>query len=100
MLLNIVFVIVKTSFVPSITKIFLKPLVAGVCSGAVALALSNVLGERKLYTLVSIMAAVAVYFVVIVLIKGINRADVMMIPGGKRVCKIMDKFNLLEKENV
>lgn len=95
---NIFFVITKTKFVPSIRKIFLKPLIAGICCGAAALGLSYLLGEGKLNTLICIGGAVIAYAVVIVLIKGINRADVMMIPGGKHICRIMDKFNLLEKE--
>ena len=98
MSLNIFFVITKTKFVPSIRKIFLKPLIAGVCCGGAALGLSKVLGEGKLNTIVCIGVAVIVYAAVIVLIRGINRADIMMIPGGKMICKMMDKFGLLEKD--
>ena len=95
---NVLFVITKTGFVPSIRKIFLKPFIAGVFCGAAALGVTALIGSGKLETLVAIAVAVVVYFVVIVLLKGIARADVMMIPGGKHICRIMDKFNLLEKE--
>lgn len=95
---NVFFVITKTGFVPSIRKIFLKPFIAGICCGAAALGVSVLIGTGKLETLVSIAAAVVVYAVVIVLIRGLNRADVMMVPGGKIVCRVMDKFGLLEKE--
>ncbi len=95
---NIFFVITKTKYVPSIRKIFLKPLIAGVCCGGTALGVSALIGEGKLQTLISIAAAVVIYAVVIVVIKGINRADVMMMPCGKHICRVMDKFNLLEKE--
>lgn len=95
---NIFFVITKTKYVPGIRKIFLKPLIAGVFCGGTALGVSALIGEGKLQTLISIAAAVIVYVVVIVLIKGINRADVLMMPGGKNLCRVMDRFNLLEKE--
>ena len=95
---NVFFVITKTGFVPSIRKIFLKPFIAGIFCGATALGVSVLIGTGKLETLVSIAAAVVVYAVVIVLIRGLNRADVMMVPGGKIVCRVMDKFGLLEKE--
>ena len=95
---NVFFVITKTGFVPSIRKIFLMPFIAGICCGAAALGVSVLIGTGKLETLVSIAAAVVVYAVVIVLIRGLNRADVMMVPGGKIVCRVMDKFGLLEKE--
>ena len=95
---NIFFVITKTKYVPSIRKIFLKPLIAGICCGGTALGVSALIGEGKLETLISIAAAVIVYAVVIVIIKGINRSDILMMPGGTKVCRIMDKFNLLEKE--
>lgn len=96
---NIFFVVTKTKFVPSIRKIFLKPLIAGICCGITALGLSYFLGEGKLNTVICIGCAVVVYAVVIVFIKGINRTDVMMIPGGRLICRVMDKFGLLEKEN-
>ena len=95
---NVFFVITKTGFVPSIRKIFLKPFIAGIFCGATALGVSVLIGTGKLETLVSIAAAVVVYAVVIVLIRGLNRADVMMVPGGKILCRVMDKFGLLEKE--
>lgn len=98
MSVNIFFVITKTGFVPSIRKIFLKPLIAGIFCGVTALGVSHLLGEGKISTVISICAAVMVYLVVIVLIKGINRADILMVPGGKHICRIMDRFKLLEVE--
>ena len=98
---NLFFVIHKIHFVPSIRKIFLRPLIAGIACGATALVAVNLLDGRiytKIATLASIAAAVVVYAVVLVLIKGINRADVLMMPGGTKICRVMDRFGLLEKE--
>lgn len=98
---NIFFVVTKTKFVPSFTKIFLKPLIAGVCCGAAAFAVNALLVGRlglKLSAVVSIIIAAAVYVAVIVAIKGINRYDIMMLPKGDKICAVLDKFSLLEKE--
>lgn len=96
---NMVFVITKIKFVPSIRKTFLKPLIAGIFCGATALSVSALLSGMniKISTLISIACAVIVYVFVIVVIKGINRADVLMMPKGDKICSVMDKFGLLEK---
>lgn len=101
MAINVYYVIKKTGFVPNVAKVFLKPLTAGVCCGITAVSLSMLLDGRvsgRLGTLVSIGAAVIVYAAVLLLIKGINRIDVMMMPKGAKICSVMDKFGLLDKE--
>lgn len=99
---NIFFVVLKTHFVPSIRTTFLKPLIAGVLCGATALGISALLDGSgfpgRLATLLSIGAAVVVYAVSLVLIKGINRADVKMMPKGEKICAVMDRLHLLEPE--
>lgn len=98
---NIFFVVTKIHFVPSFRKIFLKPLIAGICCGITALGVNTLLVGRlgvKLSAIVAIAFAVVVYAAVIVVIKGINRYDLMMIPKGEKICSLMDKLGLLEKE--
>ncbi len=101
MSLNIFFMITKIHYVPSVRKIFLKPLIASIACGLAALfatrMLDRVIGSGRINTLLSIAAAALVYLVVILLIKGINRDDVMMLPKGAKICAAMDRFNLLEK---
>ena len=97
---NVFFVIKYTHFVPSIRKTFLKPLISGVVCGLTAILVSNLLDGRinaKIATILSIGVAACVYLVILLLIKGINRKDVLMIPKGEKICAVMDKFNLLEK---
>lgn len=97
---NVFFVIKYTHFVPSIRKTFLKPLISGVVCGLTAMLVSNLLDGRinaKIATILSIGVAACVYLVILLLIKGINRKDVLMIPKGEKICAVMDKFNLLEK---
>ena len=99
---NVFFVIKYTHFVPSIRKIFARPLVAGVACGVTAVCAARLLDGRihaKVATLLAIGAAAAVYAVVLVVIKGINRADVLMMPKGDKLCRVMDRFGLLEKQD-
>ena len=97
---NVFFVIKYTHYVPGIRRIFLKPLLAGIACGAAALVFSNFISgylSVRITTLVSIAVAGFVYIVVLLLSKGVNREDILMLPKGEKVCKVMDKFNLLEK---
>ena len=102
MCLNLIFMIKKTGFVPKVHRILTKPLISGICCGVGALATSYLLGNvdinQKIVTLIAIMVAVVIYFGVLVLIKGLNRYDVMMMPKGAKLCSLLDKFNLLEKD--
>ena len=101
MTLNIVFMVRTIGVFPNVRRVFLKPLLAGISCGAVALGVSaifkNVAINQKIVTLLAIAAAAVVYAVVLLALKGISRYDVMMMPKGEKLCKVMDKFNLLEK---
>lgn len=100
MCLNLFFMFGKTHFTIKAGKIFLKPLISGILCGVFAVASSKflplILASEKLVTLISICIAGAVYVVSLILIKGINRYDVMMMPKGEKICALLDKFNLLE----
>ena len=86
---------------PNVRRIFLKPLIAGVCCGASAVGISYVFKllhlNSKIGTLFAIAVAVVVYVGVLLLSKGISRIDVLMMPKGAKIARAMDKYNLLEK---
>ena len=101
MCLNVLFMYTKTGFSIKISKILIKPLISGIMCGVAAIVASYLVSMTPMYgkigTLISIIAAVIVYFVTLVAVKGINRYDVLMMPKGQKLCAILDKFNLLEK---
>lgn len=103
MCLNLFFMIKMTGFVPKASRIFIKPLLAGVgCAGAaigMSLLCDYVSLNSRLATIASIGVAAIVYIVLLLVFKGLNRYDVMMMPKGAKLCSVLDKFNLLEKEN-
>lgn len=99
--LNVIFVIKVTKYKPVIRNVFLKPVVSGILCGFTAF-LSNMAITRlgisiKLSTLVSIVFAAIVYFASLLLLKGVNREDVLMMPKGDKICSVMERLNILEK---
>ncbi len=102
MSLNLFFIIKKTKYVPHVGRIFVKPLISGILCGAVALGVNVLLSKTPLSgaiaTIASIGAAGVTYVVTLLAMKGLSRDDVMMMPKGEKLCRVMDKFNLLEKQ--
>lgn len=99
MCFNVFFMVRFTGIVPGIRKIFLKPFVASVLCAAGAIG-SHFLLEKtplagKLSTVVSILIAVVIYAVVILFIKGLDREDVAMLPGGDKISALLIKHNLI-----
>ena len=98
---NIIFMVKTVGVFPNVKRVFLKPLTAGVCCGVCAFAISSLLRNapinQKIVTLGAIAVAAVVYAVVLLALKGISRYDVLMMPKGNKICKVMDRFNLLEK---
>ena len=100
MILNIVFIAFKVKYFPSITRTFLKPLVASllcvvpcvVCYHYVTK--YDVLGA-KLATLVSIGIAGFVYVVMLLLLRGMSEEDIKMLPKSQKIIKILRKAKLL-----
>lgn len=88
---------IKINFV----SILVKPLIAGLACGATAYGsfalLSAVLPtlSQNLITLVSICVGGGFYAIVLVLVKGIAKDDLDMIPKGEKIAKTLAKFNLL-----
>ncbi|MBE6688464.1 MAG: polysaccharide biosynthesis protein [Ruminococcaceae bacterium] len=99
MCFNFYFMVRYTGILPGIRKIFLKPLLASVMCGAGAVGVhwlaEKTFLEGKLSTMISILAAVIIYVVVILALKGLDREDVAMLPGGKKISAVLIKYNLI-----
>ena len=46
-------------------------------------------------TLVSILFAMVVYVLVLVLIRGIAREDIISLPKGKKIAKVLEKLKII-----
>ena len=81
-------------------SVFLKPFVAAAACGGVAWAsfglLTGNLGlSSKLSCIVAIGFGASIYAIVLLLIKGIVKDDVEMLPKGEKIAKVLEKFKLL-----
>ena len=91
---NLIALIKYTSVVPSIGKVFIKPLIAAVCCGVSAYLVSLV-GEQAIITFVAILSAVVVYFAVLVLLNTFEDDDILTLPKGKTILKICKRYKII-----
>lgn len=105
MLLNFFFVARKIGYIPSIRKVFVKPFICAVICAAsaygvnYALKMSPLFGgagqDSKIVTLISVAAAAVVYLVCLVITKALRREDVLLLPKGEKICRIMEKYKMI-----
>ena len=81
-------------------SVFLKPFIAALFCGVGAflgnLLLVDVMGiESRLTTIVAVCFGGAFYAISILLVKGIVKDDLEMIPKGEKIAKVLAKFGLL-----
>lgn len=81
-------------------SVFLRPFVAAAVCGVTAYGAYFITNGKlelgnTLSTLISIVVGAGFYAVVLLLIKGIAKDDLEMIPKGEKIAKILEKFKLL-----
>lgn len=87
---------VKINFV----SVFFKPLIAAIGCGLTAYFGYYIFAEKLMLgntisTLFAICFGAAVYAVILLLVKGIAKDDLEMIPKGEKIAKVLEKFKLL-----
>lgn len=87
---------VKINFV----SVFIKPFISAAACGLVAFCSYFVFGTKfglgnTVSTLLSICLGAGIYAVFMLLIKGIAKDDLEMIPKGEKIAKVLAKFGLL-----
>ena len=89
---------------PNIITTFIKPLFASVMCALTAWAtyglLDKIIGSDSravsaLMTIIAIIFAIVIYVVVILLIKGITREDILMLPKGEKIANTLAKRKLI-----
>lgn len=81
-------------------SVFIKPFIAAVACGGTAWGVFSLLTgnfglSSKLSCLVSIALGATVYAIVLLIIKGIVKDDLEMLPKGEKIEKVLAKFKLL-----
>ena len=86
----------------NIVHTFVKPLIAALVMGVVAYAVHLVLdlliGGRYIPTIIAILAAVVVYFVIVLKIGTLSEDDIEALPMGARLLRLCKHLHLLPAE--
>ncbi|NLK39572.1 MAG: polysaccharide biosynthesis protein [Clostridiales bacterium] len=97
--INFYFIAKYTGVIPSVKKMFLRPLIAAVLAAVSAMGtyylLERIMGAGRLVTLLAIVAAAFVYFVTIFLIRGISKEEVLLLPKGQRIYSALHRMRLM-----
>lgn len=79
------------------SKFVVKPIIAvgimGICSYFSYLTLSGIIAT-KLATIISIIIAVIIYGLAIIALKVFSKEELEMMPGGSKICKVLEKLKL------
>lgn len=97
---NMFFLLKETKVKINFVSVFLKPFIAAVFCGVAACGsnylLTSVLGiESRLTTVVAVGCGGVIYAIALVLVKGIAKDDLDMVPKGEKIAKVLAKFGLL-----
>ena len=81
------------TFSKFVIKPFTASLIMGICSYAVYLLLNN-LHPGRIMAIISILLAVIIYVFVVIILKIFTKEEILMIPYGTKIYKILVKFGL------
>ena len=98
--MNIFFTIKHFGKLPSLKRSFGLPMLSSIISigsSAVLYLGLTMLLPSKIATLIAIIVAVLLYFVISFKIKSITAEDIYMIPNGEKVLKFLFKFKFIKK---
>lgn len=89
--------------VPNIKELFIKPAVATLAIGILVFVFNKLLlyinVPNTVNTIATILLSVVVYLVLLVKFKVLNNEEIMQLPYGNKICKIIDK-NKKSRENI
>ena len=83
------------------SKFIVKPAIAttmmGICAYAVYLILYSI-HPGNMVTLISILVAVLVYTLAIIALKVFTKEEILMIPYGQKICRVLEKIGVYKNE--
>lgn len=98
-ILNIIFLVKATGVLPNLLNGFMKPIIASGVMGVVCFVvyqlLFYILQSNGISTIAAIVIGAGVYGVVLVLIKGVSKEELCMLPAGGRICKLLTNMGLI-----
>ncbi len=105
--LNTVFSVKYTGYFPNILKIFAKPFVSAAACGASALLTYRILDkvtsaslsgtwQARICLVAAVAVAAVVYVVLLAVLKAFNEEDIMMLPKGEKLCRVLRKIKAMD----
>lgn len=88
----------ETKIVPDFVSIFVKPLFAGIICGIIAYfseIFFDIFFKQRIATILAVITAIIVYIIALVLIRAIKREDILQMPKGNKIVKILEKHRLI-----
>ncbi len=88
----------ETRIVPDFVSIFVKPLMASLVCG-VAAYFSEIFFDyffkQRIATILAVLTAIIVYIIALFLFRAIKREDILQMPKGNKIVKILEKRKLI-----
>ncbi|MEG0979434.1 MAG: polysaccharide biosynthesis C-terminal domain-containing protein, partial [Oscillospiraceae bacterium] len=105
---NLFFLIKETKIKLNIKSVLIKPLFCSILCGLAAWSsygllnmafdFGNASGRMNgstLALLISAIISVLVYFISLFLVNAISKYDILMLPKGEKIAKVLEKYNLM-----
>ncbi|MCR5636918.1 MAG: polysaccharide biosynthesis protein [Clostridiales bacterium] len=88
----------ETNIMPDFNMILVKPVIcASVCVTAAFFAQKGLgaLISDKVATVISIIIAAIIYIIFMLIVKGITKNDILLLPKGNKIAKTLEKYRLI-----
>lgn len=93
------YLLIKNSkVVPDFFGTTVKPLIGSVFSSATAFFINmwlNKIIPQRISTIISVFAAIVVYFIVLLLMKTFTSTEIKFLPKGEKIAKVLEKWHLI-----
>ncbi len=95
---NLYFIKKYIGFVPDFRKILMRPFAASVICAVTALGGYWFFGQffGRLAVILAILVAMIVYFFVVFLLRALTREDILLLPKGQALCRLLERLHLLK----
>lgn len=80
-------------------KTFITPLLSSVIMGAIIFAIdkaTTINGFSRLYIIITIFVGIIVYFGSMIILKGITKTELSMLPGGRKIYSLLSRLHIMK----
>ncbi len=88
----------ETKIIPDFVSILIKPLMAAIMCGITAYfseIFFDIFCPQKIATCLAVISAIAVYIVFLFVFRAIKREDILQMPKGNKIIKVLEKHKLI-----